>query len=386
MKKLSQLTSQLFEGKIEIQDETINFIDKADLKKYLEVADRFISDDAKTVIRYFIDNNDYIQKFGVGKYNNAIANFYNGPIPKDEKLKEVYKCIGKLDKANRLLEIPMFQTDDQFEGIISKKVSPDEILLDLNSEQGRNEVVKKYDKLCWKIAREYIGKSTFSLDDLYAYALEGLTNAMNWYGKKTSKNNADEEKIKAFTFYSYASRIIRFTIIGAIREESHTVRIPVSQQNREREERGANTVSTTISGDKGIGSDSDGNEKSMFDKLSASMDVQDGDLNVNKEDFLKTWKEIFDILKKKFSERDLNIFCDVWGVYGHKELKGREIADKYGLKSKSSATYISSKVFNEIEKDKKLKELFIDAYELMRESLSMNDANDHSENIYAINL
>ena len=380
MKKLSQL----FEAKIDIQDETINFIDKTDLQKYLEVADRFISDDAKTVIKYFIENNDYVKKFGNGDSKNAIDNFYNGPVPKDEKLKEVYKCIGKLNKTNRLLEIPMFQTDEQFEGIINKKVSPDEILLDLNSEKGRNEVVKKYDKLCWKIAREYIGKSTFDLDDLYAYALEGLTNAMNWYGKKTKKNNADEEKIKAFTFYSYASRIIRFTIIGAIRSESHTVRIPVSQQNKEREVRGANTVSNTISGDKGIGSDSEGNEKSMFDKLSASMDVQDGDEKINKEDFLNTWKEIFDILKKKFSERDLNIFCDVWGVYGHKELKGRQIADKYGLKSKSSATYISSKVFNEIEKDKKLKELFIDAYELMHESLSRQDSNDHSENIYSV--
>ena len=380
MKKLSQL----FEAKIEIQDGTINFIDKTDLQKYLEIADRFISDDAKTVIKYFIENNDYVKKFGNGDSKNALANFYNGPAPQDEKLKEVYKCIGKLKKVNRLLEIPMFQTDEQFEGIINKKVSPDEILLDLNSEKGRNEVVKKYDKLCWKIAREYVGKSAFNLDDLYGYALEGLTNAMNWYGKKTKKNNADEEKIKAFTFYSYASRIIRFTIIGAIREESHTVRIPVSQQNKEREERGANTVSNTISGDKGIGSDSEGNEKSMFDKLSASMDVQDGDEKINKEDFLNTWKEIFDILKKKFSERDLNIFCDVWGVYGHKELKGREIADKYGLKSKSSATYISSKVFNEIEKDKKLKELFINAYELMHESLSRQDSNDHSENVYSI--
>lgn len=380
MKKLSQL----FEAKIDVQDETINFIDKADLKKYLEIADKFISDDAKTVIKYFIDNNDYVKKYGNGDSTNAIVNFYNRPVPNDEKLKEVYKCIGKLNKANRLLEIPMFQTSEQFEGIINKKVSPDEILLDLNSEKGRNEIVKKYDKLCWKIAREYIGKSTFELDDLYSYALEGLTNAMNWYGKKTKRNNADEEKIKAFTFYSYASRIIRFTIIGAIREESHTVRIPVSQQNKEREERGANTVSNTISGDRGIGPDSEGNEKSMFDKLSASMDIQDGDEKINKEDFLKIWKEIFDKLKKKFSERDLNIFCDVWGVYGHKELKGREIADKYGLKSKSSATYISSKVFKEIEKDDKLKELFVDAYELMHESLSRQDANDHSENIYSV--
>lgn len=380
MKKLSQL----FEAKIDVQDETINFIDKADLKKYLEIADKFISDDAKTVIKYFIDNNDYVKKYGNGDSTNAIVNFYNRPVPNDEKLKEVYKCIGKLNKANRLLEIPMFQTNEQFEGIINKKVSPDEILLDLNSEKGRNEIVKKYDKLCWKIAREYIGKSTFELDDLYSYALEGLTNAMNWYGKKTKRNNADEEKIKAFTFYSYASRIIRFTIIGAIREESHTVRIPVSQQNKEREERGANTVSNTISGDRGIGPDSEGNEKSMFDKLSASMDIQDGDEKINKEDFLKIWKEIFDKLKKKFSERDLNIFCDVWGVYGHKELKGREIADKYGLKSKSSATYISSKVFKEIEKDDKLKELFVDAYELMHESLSRQDANDHSENIYSV--
>lgn len=378
MKKLSQL----FEAKIDIQDDTINFIDKIDLQKYLDVADRFISDEAKTVIKYFIDHNDYVSKFGGGDSNNAIANFYNGPTPNDAQLKEVYKCIGKLNKSNRLLEIPMFQTDEQFEGIINKKISPDEVLLDLNSENGRNAIVKKYDKLCWKIAREYLGKSTFSLEDLYAYALEGLTNAMNWYGKKTKNNLASEEKIKAFTFYSYASRIIKFTIIGAIRDESHTVRKPVSQQNKERKERGANTISNTISGDRGVSIDSEGNEKTLFDKIAANAGVQDADTKLNGEDFSNIWEEIFNILKKKFSERDLNIFCDVWGIYGHKELKGREIADKYGLKSKSSATYISSKVFNEIEKDTKLKELFIDAYELMHESLARQDANDHSTTVY----
>lgn len=409
MKKLSQI----FEAKLNIQDETVNFINKTDLKKYLEATPRFISDDARLVINYLIDHNDYVKQFGNGDMNNALANFYSKQVPSDPELKEVYKAIGRLNKNNRLLEIPVFQSKEQFEGILDHTINPDDVLLDLESERGRNEVVKKYEKLAWKVAREYQDKSTFGLDDLYAYAMEGLTNAMNWFGKKDKvkeqisnlqnkiNNCKDEEEKKAleeelasvkdnvtkrkcFTFTNYAKQVMRFTIIGAIRNESHTVRIPVSAQAKEKAERGSNTISNTVSGDKGIGSDSDGNEKSMFDKLSTSMDMTDSESNINSSDSKKIWADIDKKLRKKFSERDINIFYDVWGIFGHEKLKGQEVAKKYGFKSKSMATNISAKIMGEIQKDKELKELFTDAYELMHESKSIMDANDHTGQVYYV--
>ena len=71
-------------------------------------------------------------------------------------------------------------------------------------------------------------KSNLTLDELYSAGMEGLTNAMNNYGKKTERNNVEEESIKAYTFLSYAAYMIRMMILADIQNHSHTVRIPVS--------------------------------------------------------------------------------------------------------------------------------------------------------------
>ena len=137
MKTLSQVRRVNEAKSLDVQEDAIGYIGAGDLKKYLDIANKFISDDTKTIINYIIDNND---KFGA---KDSLQNFYSRGIPKDETLKSIYKAIGKLKKSGRLLEIPQFQTKEQFEGIINKTISPDEILLDLQTEAGRSGIVKK---------------------------------------------------------------------------------------------------------------------------------------------------------------------------------------------------------------------------------------------------
>ena len=48
------------------------------------------------------------------------------------------------------------------------------------------------------------------------------------------------------------------------------------------------------------------------------------------------------------------------------------------------ATNVSAKIMGEIQKDKELKELFTDAYELMHESKSIMDSNDHTGQVYYV--
>ena len=55
---------------------------------------------------------------------NALAGFYNVGMPEKADLKELWKCIDTVNKSGRLLEIPVFQTKEQFEGIINKKIAP----------------------------------------------------------------------------------------------------------------------------------------------------------------------------------------------------------------------------------------------------------------------
>ena len=142
--------SQVFEAnkpKLDIQDDTINYIDSANLKKYLEICDKFISNECKSIIKYLIDHNDtYISELSSDSDENALAGFYNNwkPSNKSNELKELYKNISILNKKNRLMEIPVFQSKEQFEAIINKTESPDSVILDLTSEAVRNQIAKKY--------------------------------------------------------------------------------------------------------------------------------------------------------------------------------------------------------------------------------------------------
>ena len=202
MKKITDSNKTNFE----VQSDTINYISEADLKKYLDVAGKFISDEAKEIVNWLIVNNKtYISDLSTDDDENALAGFYKHGVPSEPHLKELYKLIGLVVKSNRTLEIPVFQTKEQFDSIINKTAAPDEIILDLKTEKGRNDIVKKYEGLCHKIARQWVGKINLSYEDLLGCCYEGLTYAMNNYGKKNRKSKADDEAVKGYTFGQFAS-------------------------------------------------------------------------------------------------------------------------------------------------------------------------------------
>ena len=64
---MKNLTERINEAKqkLEIQDDSINFIDKKDLEKYLEVAGKFLSEESKAIVNWLSENNkDYVKKLG----------------------------------------------------------------------------------------------------------------------------------------------------------------------------------------------------------------------------------------------------------------------------------------------------------------------------------
>lgn len=376
MKKLSQRIDEA-KNKLEIQEGSINYISAKDLATYLSIADKFISPEAKEIVQWLIDNNaTYVKTLSGGaKVDNALEHFYNAGVPKDPSLKALYSNVGKVVKADRLLEIPVFQTEEQFEAIITKKVAPDEIILDLTSERGRNEVVKKYDRLVWKIARSFMNKSSLSLEDLYSAGLEGLVRAMNKYGKRTERTDADDEAVKGYTFFSYASFGIRNMILHDIKNTSHIVRIPVSAQQREKEETGSNTKSNTVSGDKTVNGDEGG--KTMFDFMSAANGLDSAEGSVNQEDAQKIWDEIFAELEKKFPEQTMDIWYSFYELNGRKKMKNKELGEKYGM-IPSRVTYYLYIVNSYIMKNPKLLELFADLREIVAESHQIADDSTHA--------
>lgn len=363
MRNFSQINEARKAEGLNIQKDTINYINVDDLKSYLSIASKFLSDEAKEIVNWLIVNNktylhDLDPKMDA---ENALAAFYDRGIPKEEDLKELYKYIGILAKKERLLEIPVFLTKDQFEDIINKKVSPDEILLDLVTDKGREKVVTQYTPLIHKIINQWIGKSNLGPDDLLSVAYEGITYAMNTFGKRKVRGEngkwveaEKDEKVTKYSFKQYAAYCIDNAIREEIKHKSHIVRVPASQQTKERKEKGFNTKTYAVSGEKKVGHDSDGNGKTLFDYIDTG---ENGYKGVDSEDLEKLWKYVYTKLSENFKERDLDIFYSLFGLNGYKQIKGKELAKKYGIVP-SAITPIKVKIIRFIRSDQKLYNAF----------------------------
>lgn len=370
MKKFSVLEGA---KKLEIQSNSINYINSADLQKYLTIANKFLSPEAKAVVEYLIQhNNDYISTLGSDLDENALVAFYNGPIPKDPDLKELYKNVGKVIKSGRILEIPVFQTKEQFESIINKKESPDAIIMDLESESGRSMVAKKYEPMVHKICRQYLGKSNLDYDSLLSAGYMGLTYAMNNYGKKTDYNKVDDEKISQYSFTQYAAYMIRAMILDDIKNLSRTVRIPISQQSKEKEATGRNTKNNSISGDEVIGTGSEGNSKTLFDTISG---YEDGGKDANDKDIATLWSALFKHLESKFDKKTMDIWYATTGLNGHQKEKGIDLAKKYHILP-SNVNYYNFKVNSYIQNNPKIMNMLKELHEMTQESLESKSHED----------
>lgn len=383
MKKLSTLISEAKASGLVAQDGASAFIPKNKLEEYLKTCNKFLSEPAKNVINWLITNNSsYMKEIG------GVEKFYNAGKPKDKKYSDLFKWIGQCVKKNEQFQIPTLLNEEVFEKILAQEVSLDEIVLDLETEAGRNAVAKKYTKLVYKIAHSFNGKSTLSFDELVSAGMAGLTEAMNKYGKNNvetkSKKNADKSQDelddmidqenakarKSFTFLSYAGYMIRICILGAIKDESHLVRIPVSAQNKERKEKGSNTKSNTVSGEQVVGHSSDGKGKTMFDFMDAE---EDADVNLDNADINKLWKGVEAILNKTFDQKTLDIFYHFYGIFGYEKMSGKEIMAKYNLKNASNISVSNFKVLSKIKKDKVLRNAFAELWQLYKECLNDED-------------
>lgn len=386
MKKFSTFIAEAKKSLLEIQDDTIDYISAEQLKKYLQVADKFLSDETKELVQYLITNNSsYIKELGgKGSSENALADFYNNGPYKEPQKKEIYALIGKINKSGRLLEIPVFQTKDQFEGIINGKIAADEVIIDLTSEAGRQRVAQKYQGLCHKMAKAFKGKSNISYEDLLSSAYEGLTHAMNSYGKKSvkaikkEKSTGEELDITAYkttTFLSFAAHIIRFVILEAIKNESHLVRIPTSQQAEERKEKGHNTKNRSISGDKSVSGEEGG--KSLFDFVGGT---ENAGRSLDDEDIARTWEILLKELKK--NAKITNVMLKCWMEFnqigGTEKKKNKEIAAELGIVP-SNVTYYCYVINNQIAKDPKLSKIARELITLYNESLQRSYEDDRDE-------
>lgn len=389
MKKLTELVNETKQAtRLDIQEDTINFIPKADIERYLEIASKFISPDALLICQWLMDNNaTYVNDFGG---QNALATFYEKGMPDNEELKPLYKAIGELKKNGRLMEVPVFQTAEQFNGIITKTATPDEVILDLTTERGRNAVAKQYTPLVYKVAKQAVGKLNQPFDDILGYGFEGLTWAMNHYGSRANKyddnrdkkhtSKVEDDKIMSKTFGQYAAFCIWNHIFGWGASESRAVRIPQSELKKLAEKDGAWLKNNTQSGEASIGKDKDGKDgKTLFDTIGAN--AHDAETDLDREDQEMLWKEVKRRLQDKFDEKTFDIFCSYYGIFGFKEMQGKKLAEKYGV-VQGAITHQIKKVRDYMKNDPDMLAMMSELNEFVKECRHDLDARENDDIYY----
>jgi hypothetical protein len=377
MRKFSKAFNES-KQQFEVQDEALNYISSNELQKYLEVCDKFLTQPAKYVINWLIDNNsNYIHDLGQNEKNALIA-FYNKGVPTEEKYKELYKNIGLLIKDGLYMQIPVFQTREQFDDILNKKVSLDEIAIDLTTERGRNAIVRKYEALYHKIIKTFVGKSSLPYDELYSVALEGVANAINDYGKKSKTQQEAEEnndviandeelsKRKTQTFQQFLAWRVRYAILTAIEQESHLVRIPKSQQREMKQRDGYIARSNSVSGDTKIGGSDEEGGKTLFDIIGG---VERPGRSIDMEEADKLRDKIIQAVKNNFKEKEFEVFMNqLKDNDDPTKLSGKAEAEKFGYNSPASITAIKTKIKQWLRTNPKVKDLVWDYYELFHEN------------------
>jgi len=385
MKQLSSFVKKTTK-KIESAN-SVGFLDESQLKNYLNTVKDLLSDEAINVINWLITNNKtYVKDLGGtetdSETKNILADFYNAGKPSDEKLKVLWDYINELVSKDRVLEIPVFQSKNDFNKIINKELPLDYVVLRLDTPDGKEEIVNKYNRLIEKIIHQWDGKSNFSHDELRSVAYEATTYAINNFGKRGKRGKADDDSYINKTFGQYLAYQIRCLILEEIKNLSHTVRIPVAQQRKEKQSKGTNTRNYTVSGDKIIkkGKDGDGN-KSIFDFIGVP-DVGSSS-NLDNEDMDKLWKAALKQLENKFSKLNMDIFYSFFGINGYKKLKNKELSAKYGVVP-SQITYYIHKIISYIKTDPKIKKMFGEINDLMHEC--MNEREKEDDETYSINI
>lgn len=260
-----------------------------------------------------------------------------------EELWEIFK-----DLKSNIKLFPHFLTQFEQNSLIKGTAKVEDLIIDLDTAQGRNDVIKMYTPIVNKIVNQYVGKSKLTRSDLMSAAMEGFAKAIEQWDR--SKNQL---------FKTYLSYRVQQQILNEIDEHGHTL----SGTNWYATAKYGAEMLDAVSID-GLSRNEDGEIKQ--DRLAALGYNDDGR---NEEADVEQWKKVFDILEKKFKQRDLDIFYRYFGLNGYKREKSKDIAKMYGMSEGNIRNSVINKMIAFLKKDKGALELLMDLRESYNESL-----------------
>ena len=264
-----------------------------------------------------------------------IGEKYNMKI---EEIEELWKYLKEL-KSNIYL-LPQYMSSKEREEFEKGRLSMDDLTIDLDSSAGRNAATKMYMPMIYKIVNQFVGKSKLSKPELISAALEGFTLAMNEW-----------DRSKGVPFKTYSGTRIRQRILNDMDEYSHSL----SGTSWYSTSKGYNADAFSL--DSMIGYNDDGEFKQ--DRLAALGTTDDNYSEISEKD----WQRIYDLLEKKFSQRDIVIFYRFFGLNGYQKVKSKELAKEFGWSEGNIRNSVINKMINYLRKDPKAQEILSQLYE-----------------------
>ena len=227
--------------------------------------------------------------------------------------------------------LPQYMTPNQRVAVVSGKMNVEDLIIDLDTPQGRNAAAKQYAPLIHKIVNQYVNRTSLPKSDILSAAMTGFVDAMNDYGKN--------KEGKQTLFITYASYRIQQAILNEITKYGPKNDLTSSLDN----------ILTDI------------------EKYSP-LAVDDSMVNDLKSE-LKNWDNLYKLIEANFKQRDCDIFYRYFGINGYKKEKSKDIARSLGMSEGNIRNSVINKMLAFLKRDKRALEILQELRDSYNESL-----------------
>lgn len=321
-----------------------------EVSNYIKAVSKTVSRDIQNLLfltqKYSLFSTDQIEEIRwVGK--NLLGKLSEKLGIPVEDLEDMWEVLSKM-KDHELRVLPQYQSAQEREGVINKKLRVSDLTIDLESDKGKRDAVNMYKPLIIKIVNQFVGKSKLNKAELMSAALMGFNDAINGW-------NPDANR--AVSFKTFASYCMRQQILNDMNEYGHSLS-GTSWYAAEKAKKGEVKLDAS-SLDSFMNDEGDWTNDHL-----AALGVEDKD-----KDDTEYWKKVFKAIEDKFKVRDVDIFYRYFGLNGRKKEKSKDIAKSYGMSEGNIRNSVINKILAYLRTDKELLSILMDLQDIYNEGL-----------------
>ena len=344
---MHNFTQYIAEAKKKFESQVLK---EPEITDYIKAVSKTVSRDIQNLLfltqKYSLFSTDQIEEIRWAGKNLLSKLSEKLDIPIGD-LEDIWEVLSKM-KDHELRVLPQYQSAQEREGVINKKLRVSDLTIDLESDKGKRDVVNLYKPLIIKIVNQFVGKSKLNKAELMSAALMGFNDAIN---------NWDPNADKAVSFKTFASYCVRQQILNDINEYGHTLS-GTSWYATEKAKKGEVKLDAS-SLDSFMNDEGDWTNDHL-----AALGVEDKD-----KDDTEHWKKVFKAIEDKFKVRDVDIFYRYFGLNGRKKEKSKDIAKSYGMSEGNIRNSVINKILAFLRTDKELLSILMDLQDIYNEGL-----------------